>query len=386
VAATAIQRRVRRQWMERVGVQVLAFGVALAVSLGIGSLIVLGYHESPVVVTRAVLKFSFGSMDGFARMLVIATPLIFSALAVSVCYKAAMFNIGVEGQYIVAMGVAAIAAVHFGFLGPLLFPVVLLFAMLGGMIWAGIPAVLKVKTGAHEVVTTIMLNGVAGSLVAWGLHGPLKFHASGGQFNVNLRTDYFSQHALAPNLGHLLGVQPSVPLTWLLPIGIACSFAVWFLLKRTRLGYEARAVGSSPGSARAGGIGIGSIQVKVYLISGALAGLVGMQQILGLNGYLPLEYEAQLGFTGIAVAFLGQNNPFGIIAAAILWAVMSRGEEAILIETNVPREIIIIMQAVLILTVVIAFQIARRRIARYQLRTAGVQEQDFEDAGREEVA
>jgi len=387
VASLAIERVGRRAWLERVGVQVLAFGVALAVSLGIGSLIVLGYHESPIVVTRAILRFSFGSMDGFARMLVIATPLIFSALAVSVCYKAAMFNIGVEGQYIVAMGVAAIAAVHFGFLGPLLFPVVLLFAMVGGMIWAGIPAVLKVKTGAHEVVTTIMMNGIAGSLIAWALHGPLKYHAvAGAQFNINLRTDYFSPRALAPNLGHLLGVEPSVPLTWLLPLGIACSFAVWFLLKRTRLGYEARAVGSSPGSARAGGIGIGSIQVKVFLISGALAGLVGMQQILGLNGYLPLDYEAQLGFTGIAVAFLGQNNPFGIIAAAILWAVMSRGEEAILIDTNVPREIIIILQAILILTVVIAFQIAKRRIARRELRTAGVQEQDFEDAGQAEVA
>jgi len=247
--------------------------------------------------------------------------------------------------------------------------------------------VVKVKTGAHQVVTTIMMNGIAGSLVAWALHGPLKYHAvAGAQFNINLRTDYFSGHALAPNLGHLLGVEPSVPLTWLLPMGIACSFAVWFLLKRTRLGYEARAVGSSPGSARAGGIGIGSIQVKVFLISGALAGLVGMQQILGLNGYLPLDYEAQLGFTGIAVAFLGQNNPFGIIAAAILWAVMSRGEEAILIDTNVPREIIIILQAILILTVVIAFQIAKRRIARRELRTAGVQEQDFEDAGQAEVA
>ena len=105
----------------------------------------------------------------------IATPLIFSALAVAVCYKAAMFNIGVEGQYLVAMAVATIAAAHFGFLGLLQFPVVLVFAMIGGMAWAAIPAVLKVKTGAHEVVTTIMLNGVAVSLVAWALRGPLKF-------------------------------------------------------------------------------------------------------------------------------------------------------------------------------------------------------------------
>jgi ABC-type uncharacterized transport system permease subunit len=138
-------------------------------------------------------------------------------------------------------------------------------------------------------------------------------------------------------------------------------------------------VGSAPGSARAGGIGIGQIQMKAFMISGALAGLVGMQQILATNNYLPLNYEAQLGFTGIAVAFLGQNNPYGIVAAAMVWAVLSRGEDAILIETNVPREIIIILQSILILTVVVAFQVAKRRIARRQLRRAAVQTQDFDD-------
>jgi general nucleoside transport system permease protein len=279
--------------------------------------------------------------------------------------------------------VATVAAAHFGFLGFLQFPVVLVFAMIGGMAWAAIPAVLKVKTGAHEVVTTIMLNGVAVSLIAWALRGPLKFTDAAGAFNINLRSDLFPDSAMAPNLGHLWGVGLDVPLNLLLPIGVACSVLVWFLLKRTRLGYEARAVGSSPGSARAGGISIGAVQIKVFLISGALAGLVGMQQILGLNNYLPLNYEAGLGFTGIAVAFLGQNNPYGIIAAAVMWAVLSRGQDAILIETTVPVEIIIILQAILILTVVIAFQVAKRRIARRRLRLAGVQDQDFDDADAE---
>jgi len=373
----------RRERLTELLMQVVAFMAALAFALGVGSLIILGYHDSPIAVYSAVVKFSFGSLDGFSRMLVIATPLIFSALAVSVCYKAAMFNIGVEGQYLVAMAVATIAAAHFGFLGVLQFPVVLVFAMIGGMGYAAIPAVLKVKTGAHEVVTTIMLNGVAVSLVAWALRGPLKFTDASGAFNVNLRSDLFPNSAMAPNLGHLLGVGTDVPLNLLLPIGIGCSALVWFLLKRTRLGYEARAVGSSPGSARAGGISIGAVQIKVFLISGALAGLVGMQQILGLNNYLPLNYEAGLGFTGIAVAFLGQNNPFGIIAAAIMWAVLSRGQDAILIETSVPVEIIIILQAILILTVVIAFQVAKRQIARRRLRLAGVQDQDFDDADEE---
>jgi general nucleoside transport system permease protein len=375
-----------RERLANFGTQVAALIIAVSIALLIGSLIILAYHESPLKVYKAVLDFSFGSMDGFARMLVIATPLIFSALAVAVCYKAAMFNIGVEGQYLVAMAVAAWAAVHLGFFGPFHFIVVLVFAMLGGMAYAAIPAVLKVKTGAHEVVTTIMLNGVAISLVAWLLKGPLKYTDSqGGTFNINLRTDIFPKNALAPNLGHYLGVNEAVPLNWLLIIGLICTVLVWFLLKRTRLGYEARAVGSSPGSARAGGISIGAVQIKVFLISGALAGLVGMQQILGLNGYLPLNYEAQLGFTGIAVAFLGQNNPFGMVAAAIMWAVLSRGEDAILIETDVPREIIIILQALLILTVVIAFQVARRRIAHRELRAAGATE-DFEDSSEEVAA
>ena len=382
--SASIAASVRRERSAELGLRVLAFVVALVIALGLGSLIILGYHESPLAVYSAVVKFSFGSLDGFSRMLVIATPLIFSALAVSVCYKAGMFNIGVEGQYLVAMVIASIAALNFGFLGPLQFPVVLIFAMAGGMAFAAIPAVLKVKTGAHEVVTTIMLNGVAGSLVAWALVGPLHFNDASGAANINLRTDLFPNSALAPNLGHLLGVESDVPLTLLLPIGVACAALVWFLLKRTRLGYEARAVGSSPGSARAGGISIGAVQIKVFMISGALAGLVGMQQILGLNNYLPLNYESQLGFTGIAVAFLGQNNPLGIVAAAVMWAVLSRGQDAILIETNVPVEIIIILQAILILTVVIAFQVAKRRIARRRLRLAGAaQSAEFQGADEE---
>ncbi len=372
-----------RDKLVNVGFQVVALVAALAFALGVGSLIILGYHTSPATVYKAVLQFSFGTRDGFAKMLVIATPLIFSALALTVCYKASMFNIGVEGQYLVAMATASIAALHFGWMGHAQVLGVLLFGMLGGMLWAAIPGVLKVKTGAHEVVTTIMLNGIAVYLVAWALAGPLRYHLAKGQFSADLRTDYFPKTALVPDLGHLIpGVHSDTPLSWLLPLGLLCSVLVWFLLQRTRLGYEARVVGSAPGSARAGGIGIGSVQLKMFLISGALAGLVGMQQILVTQKYFPQNYEATLGFTGIAVAFLGQNNPFGIVAAAIVWSVLSRGQDAIQIETNVPRQMIIILQAILILSVVVAYQVAKRRIARRQLRAAATVE-DFEDASAE---
>lgn len=372
--------RTRPAWLSGLGGQLVALLVALGIAFSIGALLILAYGENPIDVYGAILRGSMGSVDGFGYVLSIATPLIFSALAIAICFKGGLFNIGVEGQYLVAMVTAAWAALKLDFLpGPLLVTAVLIAAMLGGMIWAAIPAILKVKTGAHEVVTTIMLNGIAVSLLAWAINFPLKFtNAPPGQ-NVDLRTDQFSDKALVGDTGRLFGVTPGAHLSWLLLLGIAAAILMWFLIRRTRLGYEARAVGSSPGSARAGGVSIGATQLRLFLISGALAGLVGMQQILAVQGNLGANYVAQLGFTGIAVAFLGQNNPIGIVFAAILWGVLSRGEVTLQIQTHVPREFIIILQSILILSVVITYQVAKRRFAARQLQRDAVDE-DLEDA------
>ena len=364
--------RIRSEWIERFGGQMLALVASLAIALAIGSLLIVGYGESPTAVYGAILRSSLGDLDGFGYVLAIATPLIFSALAVAVCFKAGLFNIGVEGQYLVAMVTASWAAVTLDFLpGPVHVVVTLLAAMLGGMIWAAIPGILKVKTGAHEVVTTIMLNGIAISLLAWAIRSPLRFTSGPTGQNVDIRTDNFPDSALVGDMGRMFGIGPGAHLSWLLLLGVAAAIVVWFLLRRTRLGYEARAVGTSQGSARAGGISIGSTQLRLFLISGALAGLVGMQQILAVTGYLGSNYVAQLGFTGIAVAFLGQNNPIGIVFAAILWGILSRGEVALQIKTEVPREFIIILQGILIMSVVITYQIAKRRLAARQLQRAG---------------
>ncbi len=256
---------------------------------------------------------------------------------------------------------------------------VLVFGMLGGMVWAAVPAILKVKTGAHEVVTTIMMNGIAASLVAWVIRGPLRYEDVGGGFNVNLRTDPFPDAAMIPDLGHLFGIASSARLSWVLPMAIVAAAVVWFIMRRMRLGYEARAVGASPGSARAGGISIGAVQVKLFLLSGALAGLVGMQQLFADQGFLPAGYEAGIGFTGIAVAFLGQNSPVGIVFAALLWGVLARGETSLQLETDVPREFIIILQGLLIMSVVVTYQVAKRRLFSRQLRRAAEVE-DLHDA------
>jgi ABC-type uncharacterized transport system permease subunit len=366
--------RSRPPWLDAFVGQGLALVSAFAIAVAVGSLIIILYGENPFTVYGAMLSFGFRDATSVGNILSIATPLIFAALAVSVCFKGGLFNIGVEGQFLVGMVTASWAALTFDFLpGVTHMFAVLVFACIGGMIYAAVPGILKVTTGAHEVVTTIMMNGIAISIVKYALDGPLRFTKAPPGQNVDLRTDIFEPSALVPDLGHVFGVESSAHLSWLFPIAIVASVFVWFLFKRMRLGYEARAVGSSAGSARAGGISIGAVQIKLFLISGALAGLVGMQQVLAERGALVQNYEAQLGFTGIAVAFLGQNNPIGILFAAALWALLSRGETALQIETDVPREFVIILQGILIFCVVVVYQIAKRRLARRELQRAGAE-------------
>ncbi len=362
---------------------VVAFGVAL---LG-GSIICVVYGESPLAVYGAIVGFAFQDSTSIASVLRLATPLIFSALAVSICFKAGMFNIGVEGQYLFAMVVATAGALYLDFLpGILLLVAVLCCAAIGGMAYAFIPAILKVKTGAHEVVTTIMMNGIAVSFLNWALNGPLRYSALPEGQNTDLRSDVFNGNAVVPDLGHLFGIGREAHLSWLFPLAIVAALLVWFIIRRMRLGYEARAVGHSAGSARAGGISVGQIQVKLFLISGALAGMVGMQQLLAERGALVQNYESQLGFTGIAVAFLGQNNPIGIVFAAILWSILTRGETAVQLDTSLPREFVIILQGILIFCVVVVYQLGQRRIARRQLqRESLVEAVAFDDAAAGEA-
>jgi general nucleoside transport system permease protein len=363
----APERRLRRPWIDAMVVQAVAVVAAVAFTGLVGSAIILSYGESPLFVYSTIWQFSTSRASDVARVLEQATPLIFSALAVSVAFKAGMFNIGVEGQYIVGMMTATMAAVWLDLPAVVHLPVVVLAAMAGSMIWAFVPAILKVKTGAHEVVTTIMMNGISVSLVAWALLNPLRTADTGF---VDLRSDRFPESAVMPPLAPALGLEDQIPssahLTWLFPLALLACAAVWFLLFRTRLGYEARAVGASPGSAEAGGISIGATQLKVFLISGALAGFVGLNYLLGDAGFFGVNYETTLGFTGIAVAFLGRNHPVGILLSALLFGVLFRGEDGVAVATDLPREITVILEGLLILSVVVAYEIARRVQLRRQ--------------------
>jgi ABC-type uncharacterized transport system permease subunit len=371
-AAEAAPARRRPAWVDYVAGQALALLGAFLFAAVLGSIIIVLYGEDPWIAFLTVWRFSTARPQDFAQVLENATPLIFSGLAVAVAFKAGLFNIGVEGQYIVGMAAAAAAALHLDFLpGPLLLIAVILASVAGAMAWAFVPAFLKIKTGAHEVVTTIMMNGIAISLVAWLILHPLR---STDRQLVDLRTDIFPQDALMPGVGTSLNLETipeSVHLTWFILIALAACVAVWFLLFRTRLGYEVRAVGSSAGSAEAGGVSLGATQIKIFLISGALAGFVGLNHILGDKGYLGSNYETGLGFAGITVAFLGRNSPIGIPLAALLLGMLLRGQDGIAVTTDLPTEILIILQGVLILSVVIAYELVSRALTRRRQRELG---------------
>jgi general nucleoside transport system permease protein len=369
----AAQPRARPEWIDSVAGQLIALAGAFAFAAAIGSVIVIAYGEDPIFVYRTVWAFGTSRPQDFAIVLENATPLIYSGLAVAVAFKAGLFNIGVEGQYIVGMAAAAAAAITLrGLPAPVLLPLVILAAMAGAMVWAAVPALLKVKTGAHEVVTTIMMNGIAVSLVAWLILHPLRSSVQ----STDLRTKDFPQAALVPNLATSFGIEDTIPdsiahLTWLFPLALLACAAVWFVMFRTRLGYGVRAIGSSPGSAEAGGISIGGTQIKIFLLSGALAGLVGLNHILGDTAYLGSNYETGLGFAGIAVAFLGRNHPAGIPLAALLFGMLLRGQDGLAILTELPIEILIILQGVLILSVVVAYELVNRVLVRRRQQQLG---------------
>jgi ABC-type uncharacterized transport system permease subunit len=367
--------RARPEWLETLGTQALALASAFLFATVTGGIIIALYGQNPLFVYSTVWQFATARPQDFAKVLENATPLIFSGLAVAVAFKAGLFNIGVEGQYFVGMMTASTAAIFLDFLpGPIHLIAVILAAVIGSTAWAAVPAILKVKTGAHEVVTTIMMNGIAISLLAWALNNPLKTSETGF---LDLRTDRFPESALVPRLAPSLGLEGQIPnsvyLSWLFPLALLACVFVWYLLYRTRLGYEIRAVGLSAGSAEAGGVSIGGTQLKVFLISGALAGFVGLNHLLVDAGYLGNNYETLLGFAGIAVAFLGRNHPAGIALAAILLGILARGEDGLAL-TEIPREIVIILQGLLILSVVIAYEITRRILLRRRQRLVRAEE------------
>lgn len=349
--------------------------VALAVSLVVLAVVLALLGVDPLMTVRGL--FDFGSSERAQanqwRTWVNGTvPLFLSGLAVSIGFRTNLFNIGVEGQYRVAAVVAAAAGAAVTLPRPLHLTFVVLVAMVTGAAYAAIPAVLKVWRGVNEVITTIMLNSIAGGLIAYLLRVP--FRPAGSAAAQNTATAVLPESARMPGFANpfaVLGLPPpSRPVGGFLVVAVVVAVVVGLVVNRTRFGFGLRASGGNAIAAAVGGIASRRMVVQAMLLSGALAGLVGLPQILGEDYSYGVSFTAGLGFSGIAVALLGRNSPVGIALAAVLFAFLDRAGPS-LQRVDVPPSVVTITQGVIVLSVVIVNEVSRRLLLRAEDRRVG---------------
>jgi simple sugar transport system permease protein len=317
--------------------------VALLIAAVVGDLLILSFGQSPAAVYRQLFEGTWGNSYGFGQVLYKTTTLTFTGLAVALGLRAGLFNIGAESQ--VAAG--GFCAALIGLLLPagvpsiVALPVFMLAAALGGGVVGGIPGVLKAKFGAHEVITTIMLNFVVLALLNYLVASHLKVEGS-------LHTREIRSGAVARLESVYSGFHGSAA-SYILLLALATAFAAWFLLFKTRQGYELRATGLQPEAAEYGGVSIGRVWISAMCLSGAVAGLGGLNYVLGYKHYYEEGFAGGAGFLGIAVAIVGRNRPSGVVLAALLFATISQGGLAV--NALVPKEFVDVLQAVVIIAV-----------------------------------
>jgi ABC-type uncharacterized transport system permease subunit len=349
--------------------------IAVVAAFLVGGLIVLLVGDSPLLVYDLFFTSAFGSIDGIGYTLFYATPLIFTGLAVAVAFKCGLLNIGAEGQLIVA----AFATAWVGLMLPeqpalIVTLLAMIAAVVVGGVWAGIPGVLKAKFGAHEVITTIMMNFIAVSIVSYLTQ--YHYRKQGDPILETLPIAEMQEgrlvgphiprmHALLAPLG--IDFPERLPLNLAFLLALAACVLVYVFLWKTKWGYELRAVGVSPSAAEYGGISISRNIITAMTISGMLAGAVGINEVLGYRYRYYDGFSAGYGFTGIAVALLGRNHPAGVLLAAVLFGALIRSGLFIDIFTDkVSKDWVVILQAIIILFVACEaiFRGGARRILR----------------------
>ena len=342
--------------------------ISVAIAVAIGSLIMIASGFDPLAAYAAMVKGAFGGGRQIGETLLRATPLIFTGLAVAYGFRAGLFNIGAEGQlFMGGLSAAWLGIVLAGLPQPLNILIMVVAGAAVGAAWAFIPALLKAKVGAHEVITTMMFTYIGRYLVSWLVTGPLKAE---GQIP---QTDRLPVESTLPRLHEIFPFLAESRAHFGFVLAVLLAILMWWILKYTPLGYEARAVGLNPWASETGGISVAATTVKALCISGALAGLAGVTEVMGVHFRLFDQFSSGFGFTGIAVALLAKNNPIGVIAAAILFGALSAGGGTMQLEADVPQKVILIIQA-LIIFLVAAEQISRwilGRTVRGEVENAG---------------
>ena len=325
--------------------------VNLAVALLAAGVMVALVGQNPLEVIRVLIDGAFGSQRGLSYTLYYTTTFIFTGLAVSVAFHGGLFNIGGEGQAILGgLGTGLVAL----WLSPslpvwIMLPLMLVVGAVFGLVWAAVPAYLQAYRGSHIVITTIMFNFLASSLLVYLLVNHMKVPGS-----MAVESAPFAASAKLPGMHEFmawLSVDwPKSPLNTSLFLALLAAAGVYLFLWHTRAGYDLRATGSSASAAAYAGINP-KHQVMVAMgVSGALAGLVGMNEIAGVNGRLMLEYVSGAGFTGIAVALMGRNHPVGIVLASILFGALFQGGAEVSFEVRgFSRDMVVMLQGFIVL-------------------------------------
>ena len=338
--------------------------INLTLALLVSALVIAYIGESPVEAMTVMIRGAVGSAYGWGYTLYYTTNFIFTGLAVAVAFHARLFNIGGEGQ--AALGGLGVTLVCLSVPWPhwtLALPAAVIGGALFGAAWAAIPAWLQAKRGSHIVITTIMFNFISSALLVYLLVNVLKVPGS-----MAPETARFPEGARLPSaydFGAWMGFTRSAPLNVAFFVALACCVGVWFLIWRTRLGYEIRAFGQSEPAAVYAGIAPVRIIMTAMLISGGLAGLMAVNAVQGEAERLVIDSVQGAGFVGIAVALMGRSHPLGVLLAALLFGALYQGGAELEFEIPaISREMIVVIQALVILFTGALDNMVRAPVAR----------------------
>ena len=326
--------------------------VALLIAAIVGDILILSFGQNPGTVYRLLFEGTWGNAYGFGQVLYKATTLTFTGLAVAVGLRAGLFNIGAESQIAAGGFVAALLglALPAGLPSLVALPLYIIAAALGGGIVGGVPGVLKARFGAHEVITTIMLNFIVLALLNYFVVAHLKVEGT-------LHTQDIHTGAV-PRLSDFMAPFKGSAANLTILLAVVTVIAAWWYLFRTRRGFELRATGLQPEASEYGGVNVRGVWWRAMVLSGAIAGVGGLNFVLGYKHYYEEAFASGTGFLGIAVAIVGRNDPIGVALAALVFATMSQGGFAV--NAVVPKQIVDVLQAVVIIAVAASVPEVRR--------------------------
>lgn len=356
-SAARSRQSVARMQLEE---SVLPAIVALLVAALVGDVLILVFGQSPAEVYRLLLEGTWGNSYGFGQVLYKATTLTFTGLAIAFGLRAGLFNIGAESQLAAGGFVAALIGLVLpsGLPWILTLPLYAAAAALGGGVVGGVAGELKSRFGAHEVITTIMLNFIVLALLSYFTSSRLKVPET-------LHTAEIRSGAV-PRISEILPAFHGSAANLVLVVALITCFCAWWYLFRTRRGFELRAVGLQPEAAEYGGVQPGVVWSRAMTISGAIAGLGGLNFVLGYKHYYEEGFAGGAGFLGIAVAIVGGSHPIGVGLAALLFATISQGGLAV--NAIVPKQFVEVLQAVVIIAVAVSVPEVRRLLRAQRRR------------------